>query len=90
MTRARTTRARWTRSASCRRLRRITSAAHLKTSRSAASVCTVSGAPGRGMTYAEAAKRAVELGGRCDGHEVPEDINRDDEAIGGGASPVSG
>jgi len=28
-----------------------------------------------GLTYAQAAKRAIELGGKYDGHEVPEDIN---------------
>jgi CO/xanthine dehydrogenase Mo-binding subunit len=27
------------------------------------------------MSYAEAARRAIELGGRYDGHEVPEDVN---------------
>ena len=30
---------------------------------------------GRGMTLAQAAKRAIELGGIYDGHEVPKDIN---------------
>jgi xanthine dehydrogenase molybdenum-binding subunit len=29
----------------------------------------------RGMSYAQAASRAIELGGRYDGHEVPEDIH---------------
>jgi xanthine dehydrogenase molybdenum-binding subunit len=29
----------------------------------------------RGMTYAQAAARAIELGGRYDGHELPEDIH---------------
>ncbi len=33
------------------------------------------GAPSQGITYAQAAKRAIELGGKYDGHEVPEDIN---------------
>ncbi|MET0280695.1 MAG: xanthine dehydrogenase family protein molybdopterin-binding subunit [Steroidobacteraceae bacterium] len=33
------------------------------------------GSPGAGMTYAEAAQRAIELGGRYDGHELPPDIN---------------
>ncbi|HMB72429.1 MAG TPA: xanthine dehydrogenase family protein, partial [Gammaproteobacteria bacterium] len=28
-----------------------------------------------GMTYAQAAARAIELGGRFDGHEVPDDLN---------------
>jgi CO/xanthine dehydrogenase Mo-binding subunit len=31
--------------------------------------------PGRGMTYAQAAARAIELGGRYDGHELPQDIH---------------
>ena len=30
----------------------------------------------RGMTLAEVAQRAIELGGKYDGHELPEDINR--------------
>jgi CO/xanthine dehydrogenase Mo-binding subunit len=29
----------------------------------------------RGLTYAEAAAKAIELGGRFDGHELPEDIH---------------
>ena len=33
------------------------------------------GNPGRGLTYAQAARRAIELGGRFDGHELPADIN---------------
>jgi CO/xanthine dehydrogenase Mo-binding subunit len=33
------------------------------------------GAPGRGMSLAQAAQRAIQLGGRFDGHEVPEDIH---------------
>jgi CO/xanthine dehydrogenase Mo-binding subunit len=33
------------------------------------------GAAGRGMTYAQAAQRAIELGGRFDGHELPEEIH---------------
>jgi xanthine dehydrogenase molybdenum-binding subunit len=33
------------------------------------------GDPGRGMSYAQAAKRAIELGGKYDGHEVAEDVN---------------
>jgi CO/xanthine dehydrogenase Mo-binding subunit len=31
--------------------------------------------PARGLSYALAARRAIELGGRYDGHEVPEDVN---------------
>ena len=30
---------------------------------------------GRGMSFARAAERAIELGGRFDGHELPEDIH---------------
>ncbi len=33
------------------------------------------GAPARGMSYAQAARRAIELGGKYDGHALPEDIN---------------
>jgi len=33
------------------------------------------GNPSRGLTYAQAAKRAIELGGRFDGHELPQDIH---------------
>ena len=33
------------------------------------------GAPGSGMTLAKAAERAIALGGKFDGHELPEDIN---------------
>lgn len=33
------------------------------------------GSPSVGMTFAQAAQRAIELGGRYDGHELPEDIN---------------
>jgi CO/xanthine dehydrogenase Mo-binding subunit len=33
------------------------------------------GNPARGMTYAQAAVRAIELGGRFDGHELPQDIH---------------
>ncbi len=31
--------------------------------------------PSRGMTYARAAERAIALGGRFDGHELPDDIH---------------
>src|SRR5262245_22888679 len=31
--------------------------------------------PARGLTYAEAATKAIELGGKFDGHELPEDIH---------------
>jgi CO/xanthine dehydrogenase Mo-binding subunit len=33
------------------------------------------GSPGRGLTFAQAAKRAIEFGGSYDGHELPKDIN---------------
>ena len=33
------------------------------------------GSPGRGLSYAQAAERAIALGGKFDGHEVPEDVN---------------
>ncbi len=33
------------------------------------------GNPGRGLTYAQAATRAVALGGAYDGHQLPEDIH---------------
>ena len=33
------------------------------------------GSPGTGMTYGEAAQRAIQLGGKYDGHELPKDIN---------------
>ena len=33
------------------------------------------GSPGRGLTYAQAAARAIAIGGRFDGHELPADIH---------------
>ena len=33
------------------------------------------GNPSRGLTYAQAAKRAIELGGAFDGHDLPSDIH---------------
>ena len=33
------------------------------------------GSPGAGLTYAQAARRAIELGGTYDGHELPGDIH---------------
>ena len=33
------------------------------------------GNPGTGMTYGEAAQRAIQMGGKYDGHELPKDIN---------------
>src|SRR4029453_16136896 len=34
------------------------------------------GSPGSGLSYAQAARRAIELGGRFDGHIVPDDVNQ--------------
>jgi CO/xanthine dehydrogenase Mo-binding subunit len=31
--------------------------------------------PSKGLTYAQAAQRAIDVGGKFDGHEVPEDLN---------------
>jgi CO/xanthine dehydrogenase Mo-binding subunit len=45
------------------------------------------GNPGRGLTYAQAARRAIELGGRFDGHELPADVN---PATKGAASGLTG
>jgi CO/xanthine dehydrogenase Mo-binding subunit len=33
------------------------------------------GDPAKSLTYARAAQRAIELGGKFDGHEVPQDLN---------------
>ena len=33
------------------------------------------GSPGTGLTYGQVAQRAIELGGKFDGHELPADIN---------------
>ena len=33
------------------------------------------GSPGTGMTYGEAAQRAIQMGGKYDGHGLPKDIN---------------
>ena len=38
----------------------------------------------RGLTYAQAAARAIELGGRFDGHELPEDIHAATKAAAAG------
>ena len=43
------------------------------------------GSPGRGLSYAQAAQRAIELGGKFDGHELPDGHQRDDQDVGGGA-----
>ncbi len=52
---------------------------------SATSACYRRDNPSRGLTYAQAATRAIALGGKFDGHELPADIHRDDEEVGGGA-----
>ena len=66
---------RWTRGGSCRSSRRAIWAGRPTTTRSAASACTAAAIPGCGLSFAQAARRAIELGGRYDGHELPEDIN---------------
>jgi len=40
------------------------------------------GSPGTGMSYARAATRAIELGGKYDGHELPADIHAVTKASG--------
>ncbi len=35
---------------------------------------------GSGMTFAQAAERAIELGGKYDGHEAPDDVNKTTKA----------
>ena len=40
--------------------------------------------PGRGLTYAQAASRAIALGGRYDGHELPENIHQNTRAAAAG------
>jgi CO/xanthine dehydrogenase Mo-binding subunit len=45
------------------------------------------GSPSRGMTYAQAASRAIELGGRYDGHELPDEIHPDTK---GAATALAG
>ena len=40
--------------------------------------------PSKSLTYAAAAQRAIELGGKFDGHEVPEDMNAMTKAVGRG------
>ena len=67
---ARTTRPGTTRGASCRRLPRATWAAPPTTTTSRTAACS-----GRGLSFARAATRAIALGGRYDGHELPDDIN---------------
>ena len=62
------------RGASCRKSPRAILAVRPATTRLAASVYR-RGSPGQGLSYAQAARRAIELGGKYDGHELPEDIN---------------
>ncbi len=45
------------------------------------------GTPSRGLSYAQAAKRAIELGGKYDGHELPDDIHAFTK---GAARPLAG
>ena len=45
---------------------------------------------GRSMTFAQAAKKAIELGGKYDGHEAPEDINAFTKTLGRRRWPVRG
>ena len=42
-------------------------------------------AAARSMTLAQAAQKAIELGGKFDGHELPKDINAFTKTLGGGA-----
>ena len=46
--------------------------------------------PSRGLTYAQAAERAIALGGKYDGHELPADIHAMTKAVGRRRSPASG
>ena len=48
------------------------------------------GNPGGGLTYAQAAKRAIALGGKYDGHERARRHQRDDQACGRRCTPASG
>ena len=68
-------RGRSTPSTSSKRSRRWIWAARRPTTTSAASACSRRAIPTKGLTYAQAAQRAVELGGKFDGHENPADIN---------------
>jgi CO/xanthine dehydrogenase Mo-binding subunit len=38
------------------------------------------GSPGRGLSFSQAASRAIELGGTYDGHELPENLHADTKA----------
>ena len=58
-------------------------AARRTTTTSAASACSRRATRRKGLTYAQAAQRAIELGGKFDGHEVPERLERHDEGVGG-------
>src|SRR5690606_20106931 len=42
--------------------------------------------PSTGLTYAEAAQRAIELGGKFSGHEVPDDLNEMTKASAAGVA----
>ena len=65
----------WTPSRSCRRSRPRNSAGARRITRSAIERVFRKGSPGSGMSYAQAAKRAIEMGGKYDGHEVAKDLN---------------
>ena len=45
---------------------------------------------GAGMTLAQAAQRAIELGGTYDGHELPKDINKFTRGLGDRARRARG
>ena len=76
------TRGRWTRSASCRRSRRGISAARQTTTSSATSASIGVAIPPPGMSYAQAAKRAIELGGKLRRPRGSRRHQRDDQACG--------
>ncbi len=65
----------WTPKTSCSRSRPRISAANQKITKSADERVFRKGG-GAGMTLAQAAQRAIELGGIYDGHELPKDINK--------------
>ena len=73
-----------TRCESCRRSPRRTSAASPRTTR-VANERVSSGSPARSLTLAQAAQKAIELGGTYDGHELPTDINAFTKDLGDGA-----
>ena len=60
---------------SSRRSRRRTSAASRTTTTSTAAKVFAKANPSKALSYGDAAKRAIALGGKFDGHELPKDIN---------------